>query len=94
MMQRNDSRPFARLGKMAAAAIWIAGLTLLCARPALATPMRCSGEQKTCIASCAKRPPGTSISICLTNCGARQSLCMKTGCWDNGTQRYCGLLKQ
>lgn len=93
MMRHIDSYRRARLGKIAAV-IWIVGLTLLCSRPAFATPMRCSGEQKTCIANCIKSPPGTSKSICLTNCGTRQSMCMKTGCWDNGTQRYCGLLKQ
>jgi hypothetical protein len=93
MKQQNDSRACVPLGKIAAA-IWIVGLALLCWRPTFATPMRCSGEQKTCIANCAKSPPGSSISLCLTNCGARQSMCMKTGCWDNGTQRYCGLLKQ
>jgi len=95
MKQRNDSRPCARLGKIAVAVVWIAGLALLlCWHSVFATPMRCSGEQKTCIANCAKSPARSSISFCLTNCGARQSMCMKTGCWDNGTQRYCGLLKQ
>lgn len=94
MTQWIDSRPCAPFGKLAAAAVLIVGLALLCRYPAFATPMRCSGEQKTCIASCAKGPPGSSITFCLTNCGARQSVCMKTGCWDNGTQRYCGLLKQ
>jgi len=59
-----------------------------------AAPMRCSGEQKTCIALCNKSPDRGSISICVTNCGLRQSLCMKTGCWDSGVQKYCGLLKQ
>jgi hypothetical protein len=56
--------------------------------------MRCSGEQKTCITACNKSPDRSSISTCVTNCGARQSICMKTGCWDTGFQKYCGLLKQ
>jgi len=59
-----------------------------------AAPMRCSGEQKICIANCNKSPDRSSIPTCVTNCGARQSLCMKTGCWDSGFQKYCGLLKQ
>lgn len=70
------------------------GLSLLCCQSALAAPMRCSGEQSVCIASCKKSPDRSSLSTCVTNCGLRQSLCMKTGCWDNGFQKYCGLLKQ
>src|SRR5262245_15606917 len=57
-------------------------------------PMRCSGEQTTCIANCKKNPDRSFLSVCVTNCGARQSICMKTGCWDSGVQKYCGLLKQ
>jgi len=56
--------------------------------------MRCSGEQNTCIASCKKNPAIASIPTCITNCGSRQAYCMKTGCWDTGFQKYCGLLKQ
>jgi hypothetical protein len=70
------------------------GLSLLCAEAAVAAPMRCSGEQKICIAVCNKSPDRGSIPACVTNCGLRQSLCMKIGCWDNGIQKYCGLLKQ
>jgi hypothetical protein len=70
------------------------GLGLLCADAVLAAPMRCSGEQKICIAACNKSPDRGSISTCITNCGLRQSLCMKIGCWDTGFQKYCGLLKQ
>ncbi len=69
-------------------------LGLLRIDAALAAPMRCSGEQKTCIAVCNKSLDKGSISTCVTNCGLRQSLCMKTGCWDSGVQKYCGLLKQ
>jgi len=61
---------------------------------AAAAPMRCSGEQKICIANCNKSPDRSTIPICVTNCGARQSMCMRTGCWDSGFQKYCGLLKQ
>jgi hypothetical protein len=58
-----------------------------------AEPMKCSGEEKTCIASC-KKTGSVTVSVCVTNCGARGSYCMKTGCWDNGVQRFCGLNKQ
>ena len=72
----------------------VAGLGLLCSQTALAQPMKCSGEQKVCIASCSKIPNSASISACITNCGARQAMCVRTGCWDNGTNRYCGLTRQ
>ena len=75
-------------------AAFLLGISLLSIETAVAAPMRCSGEQKTCIAACNKSPDRGSISTCVTNCGLRQSLCMKTGCWDNGFQKYCGLLKQ
>ena len=70
-----------------------AGL-LLSTAAAFAQPMRCSGEQKTCIANCQKIPNRAIIPTCVTNCGARQSACMKTSCWDSGTFKYCGLMKQ
>jgi hypothetical protein len=70
------------------------GLAMFFSQAAFAAPMRCSGEQKICMANCNKAADRNSISICLTNCGLRQSLCMKTGCWDSGFQKYCGLLKQ
>jgi hypothetical protein len=60
----------------------------------MSAPMRCSGEEKVCIANCKKSLDRASISVCLTNCGVRQSACLKTGCWNSGPQRYCGLLKQ
>jgi hypothetical protein len=34
------------------------------------------------------------VSVCFTNCGQRQAMCVKTGCWDNGNQKYCGLLRE
>ncbi len=58
-----------------------------------AEPMKCSGEEKTCQQTCAK-VPAASKSACLTECGVRKSVCMRTGCWDNGRLRYCGLMKQ
>jgi hypothetical protein len=78
----------------AAMCVALVGAALLWSQTAFAAPMRCSGEQKTCIAKCTKSLDRASISTCVTNCGARQSSCMKTGCWDSGAQRYCGLLKQ
>lgn len=74
-----------------------AGLALLAALTAAtfaqAAPMKCSSEEKTCAAACTKAAR-TAVSTCLTACGTRAAYCMKTGCWDNGAQRYCGLAKQ
>ena len=69
------------------------GLLLLGAQPAPAQPMRCSGEAKTCNATCVKNG-GATVANCLAVCHVVQANCMKTGCWDNGTNRYCGLMKQ
>ena len=75
------------------AAIVSAGAALVLLAPAArAEPMKCSGEANACSTNC-KKMARTAVSICLTNCGVRQSVCMKTGCWDNGVQRYCGLAK-
>lgn len=74
-----------------AAAFVLSGAALSSA--ALAQPMKCSGEEKTCQSACAKVPLG-STSACLTECGTRKNICMRTGCWDNGRLRYCGLAKQ
>jgi hypothetical protein len=63
------------------------------AQPAPAEPMKCSGEQKTCIASCQKYPRAL-VGDCIANCRARTNYCKQTGCWDNGVKRYCGLLRQ
>jgi len=70
------------------------GITLFVSQSTLAAPMRCSGEETICINSCKKNPDRSTLSICITNCGIRQSMCRKTGCWDSGAQKYCGLLKQ
>lgn len=80
--------------KIAVLAAVVGGVSLLCAPTAFADPMKCSGEQKICAADCAKQANGGSLSACLTSCGQRLSLCVKTGCWDNGKQRYCGLSRQ
>ncbi|RDV01179.1 hypothetical protein [Undibacter mobilis] len=77
----------------------IAGITLLALSALLssgtanAQPMKCSGEEKTCQQACAKVPTAMK-SACLTECGVRRNVCMRTGCWDNGQLRYCGLAKQ
>lgn len=72
----------------------IALLTVLSASPAAqADPMKCSNEEKTCATNCKKAARGP-VNVCLTECGTRASYCMKTGCWDTGVQRYCGLAKQ
>ncbi len=75
------------------ATIAAAGLTLLGTHPARSDPMKCSSEEATCASNCKKAARGP-ISACLTACGARGSYCIKTGCWDNGVRRYCGLAKQ
>jgi len=67
--------------------------TLLLTGTGHAEPMKCGGEEKTCQQACAKVPTATK-SACLTECGVRKSACMRTGCWDNGQIRYCGLMKQ
>lgn len=70
-----------------------AALPLLCLQPARAAPMMCSGEQKSCLAVCQKYPPALA-GDCIANCRARFNYCRQTGCWDTGTNRYCGLLRQ
>jgi hypothetical protein len=92
MMQRIDSRGARPLSRIAA--LVAISVALLASAPAVSAPMRCSGEEKVCIAACKKSLDRSSLSTCLTNCGLRQSACMRSGCWDSGPQRYCGLLKQ
>jgi hypothetical protein len=67
---------------------------LLASAPTTAAPMRCSDEAQACITICAKTNDLRKPSACVSNCQARQAVCRQTGCWDNGTQRYCGLLRQ
>jgi hypothetical protein len=66
---------------------------LIGAQSALADPMKCSGEQKTCQGACARLPAG-QIKPCLEGCRASQAYCIRSGCWQNGASRYCGLTKQ
>jgi hypothetical protein len=68
-------------------------LFLLGAQGVLADPMKCTGEEKTCTTNCTKFAR-TTISNCLELCRASRQICLRTGCWDTGTSRYCGLLKQ
>ena len=72
----------------------IVAIYLSCAQIALADAMRCSTEQKACIAECTKSPNRAAAPACVTNCRARNSMCMQTGCWDNGRFKYCGLARQ
>jgi hypothetical protein len=69
------------------------GFILLGAPAAIAAPMRCSGEQKTCSTACLK-VARIAPADCLAACHAMQQSCMHTGCWNIGTSRYCGLMKQ
>jgi hypothetical protein len=79
--------------KIINAAAAIVAIYLLGAQTALAAPMLCSGEQKTCISVC-QRNPLALIGDCIANCRTRFNYCRQTGCWDNGIKRYCGLLRQ
>ena len=72
----------------------IAGSYWFCPQAALAQPMRCSGEQQLCITNCNKSPNRVFIPNCIANCRARQAVCKQTGCWDSGTNKYCGLTRQ
>ncbi len=70
------------------------GLYLLSAPAALAEPMKCSGEQKTCVNNCIKGGNAIQAKNCAENCRVSQANCMRSGCWAFGSLRYCGLLKQ
>ena len=69
------------------------GLALLGAQAAPADPMKCSGEEKTCVTNCSKFAR-MSVQQCLEGCRTSRLICLRTGCWDTGTNRYCGLMKQ
>jgi hypothetical protein len=71
----------------------VVGLYLFGAQAALAAPMLCSGEQKSCLSAC-QLSPRALIPDCVTNCRTRFNYCRATGCWDNGRNRYCGLGRQ
>jgi hypothetical protein len=55
--------------------------------------MKCSGEEKTCNTNCVKLAR-TAVSRCMETCRTSRLICVRTGCWDTGTSRYCGLMKQ
>ncbi len=59
--------------KIIAAMVVVVGLYLWARQTALAAPMLCSGEQKTCIAACQGNPRAL-IGDCIANCRARQLL--------------------
>ena len=69
------------------------GVFLMATQAAHADPMRCTGEEKNCNSNCVKFARAT-VSNCLEICRATRQICMRTGCWDNGTSKYCGLMKQ
>ena len=68
-------------------------LFLLGAQALRAEPMKCSGEEKTCNTTCLKNGRAAPIN-CREICHVALQICMRTGCWDNGAGRYCGLMKQ
>lgn len=74
-------------------AIAAATLLLLSVQMASAEPMKCSGENKTCVTACGKSA-SPQAKQCAENCRASQANCVRTGCWANGAARYCGLMKQ
>jgi hypothetical protein len=71
-----------------------AALFLLSTPMAFAEPMKCSGEQKTCAAQCAKAGVGIQVKNCTEECRTSHLNCVRTGCWANAGARYCGLMKQ
>ena len=70
-------------------------IALLAATSSAADSLKCSAEQRACVVICQKRglTPQT-LGTCIGNCNRRQAACRQTGCWDNGTNTYCGLLRQ
>jgi hypothetical protein len=68
-------------------------LGLLALSPARADPMKCSDVGKACATKCRKAARGP-VTVCLTQCGVRASSCQRTGCWDEGSRRYCGMAKR
>jgi len=72
----------------------VAVFILLGAQGAFAAAMQCSGEEQKCIALCPKFTNPSVTTNCVTNCRTRRSVCMRTGCWDNGHSKYCGLARR
>jgi len=72
----------------------VMALMVLFADTAAADPMRCSTENQACAAGCEKFEDQKVWGACMTACTQRQTICQRTGCWDDGSFRYCGLLRQ
>jgi len=70
------------------------GLLPLLPGAAVAEPMKCSGEQQACLSGCSKLADRTLVRPCINSCSQRLAVCRQTGCWNNGTNNYCGLLRQ
>jgi hypothetical protein len=94
MKRQSDSSVSSYVTRIVVAVATLAAVSLPRLQPSFAAPMRCSGEETVCITGCKKSTDRALIPTCITNCGLRQSVCKKTGCWDSGVQKYCGLLKQ
>jgi hypothetical protein len=71
-----------------------AGALLLWCGTAAAEPMKCSGEQQACLAGCARLVDPTRLKACVNSCIQSQAVCRRTGCWNNGSSTYCGLMRQ
>jgi hypothetical protein len=76
------------------AVVVAAGAFLLWCGTTAAEPMKCSGEQQACLTNCAKLVDPMRLKACVSNCSQRQATCRQTGCWNNGSSTYCGLMRQ
>jgi hypothetical protein len=75
-------------------AIAAAVALVMLASAAAAEPMKCSTERQSCAAACRKYADQKPWRVCMTACSQQQASCMRTGCWNNGGNTYCGLLKR
>ena len=80
-------------GKLICAVLGISAL-LSAHMTAMAEPLKCSSEQQACLTNCTRLTDSKLLRPCINVCGARQAACRQTGCWDNGSRQYCGLLRQ
>jgi len=71
----------------------VGALVLFGAQPASADSMKCSDQEKACVVAC-QRMPRALVGDCIANCRARANFCRQTGCWNEGTKRYCGLSRR
>jgi hypothetical protein len=76
------------------ARIALVAMLLLLGAAAQAAPMKCSGEQTACTTTCQRILDTAQAANCIAACRGRFNYCRSTGCWDNGRNRYCGLLRQ